>query len=224
MLWTKHHFDALDSTQDEARAYPPYSVVVAERQTRGRGRMGRTWESPAGNLYLTAVVPDFGDRTPQLAFVAAVALAEALADFPVRLKWPNDVLLDGRKIAGILLERAEGKVLVGVGVNVVSAPDLAIYATGHLQGRIFCDILLDRFLKELREAMGAFQEKGFEPIRRKWLAGAFHLGQDIIVKMPQGTAAGVFAGIDADGALMLKQADTIKRITVGDVALMKDMK
>ncbi len=223
MLWTRHHFDALASTQDAAQDYPPYSVITAGRQTNGRGRMGRAWDSPAGNLYLTAVVPDFGDATPQLAFVAAVALAGALQDFGVRLKWPNDVLLDGRKIAGILLERAADKVLVGVGVNVVSAPVQAIYATGHLQGRIFCDILLDRFLKELCEAMRAFQEKGFEPIRRKWLASAFHLGQEIVVKMPHGTAAGVFAGMDADGALMLKQADVLRRITVGDVALMKDM-
>lgn len=224
MLWKKYRFDVLDSTQNEAQKYPPYTVVVAARQTGGRGRMGREWVSPAGNLYLTAVVPDMGDGTPQLAFVAAVALATALADFNVRLKWPNDVLSDGRKIAGILLERMDDKVLIGVGVNVVSAPVQAIYPTGHLHGRILCDILLDKFLEALRQTVREFQEKGFEPIRRKWLDNAFHLGQEIVVKAPPGTVTGVFAGMDADGALIVKQADKTRRITVGDVALMKDIK
>ena len=120
-----------------ARSCPPGTVVMAETQTAGRGRYGRTWQSPKGNLYMSLVLPDMGKNTPYIAFLTAVAVADSLPDFNVSLKWPNDVLLDGKKLAGILVERVGDKIIVGIGVNVISNPtENVLYPTASLEGRL----------------------------------------------------------------------------------------
>src|ERR1700727_2136985 len=128
------HHERLESTNDEARqlaaAGAPHGTVVhADEQSAGRGRFGRTWYSPPGNLYLSVLLrldrPP--ERTPELSFVAAITVADAVdALLPKQsratLKWPNDVLVNDGKIAGILLENADGAQIVGIGLNVLEAP------------------------------------------------------------------------------------------------------
>ena len=105
MKWDIHQFDTLESTNATALSCPPGTVVMAESQTAGRGRYGRTWQSPKGNLYMSLVLPDLGKDNIALPFLTAVAVADSLPGFDITLKWPNDVLLSGKKLAGILIEK-----------------------------------------------------------------------------------------------------------------------
>ena len=122
MKWSVNKFDQVVSTNETAKSFPIGSVIVASSQSGGKGRMGRCWMSPIGNLYLSAVIGEYDIQTPLLAFVVAVSVVDALKDFNVQLKWPNDVLLNDGKVAGILLERTENKIIIGIGVNIISNP------------------------------------------------------------------------------------------------------
>ncbi|MDR2901539.1 MAG: biotin--[acetyl-CoA-carboxylase] ligase [Lactobacillales bacterium] len=165
MKWTLHFFETLESTNDTAKAYPIGSVIIADIQTGGKGRNGRMWQSPKGNLFLSAVLPDYGDLTPYLSFLAGVAVVEALPEWPLKLKWPNDVLLDGKKICGILLEREENKVIMGIGINVSTLPtgDF-LYRVGCLKGALSLEKVRERVLISLSENLKEFEESGFAGI------------------------------------------------------------
>lgn len=218
------YFSALPSTMDEARRRAHEScmegvAVQADEQTAGRGRLGNSWVSPKGNLYITVVLrpPRPIAQAGQISFVTALALADTFAahgvpDDAIRLKWPNDVMLDGRKAAGILLESQmlpSGQcdfLLIGTGVNLVAAPEdkacLNDYKTGtsiHSFAATYMDALAARYANWL--------DHGFAPTREAWLQKAYNLGCDITARLPRETLAGVFSGIDVDGALMLDTAD-----------------
>ena len=220
MNWIKYYLTETDSTNTVAMAYSVGSVVVAERQTNGRGRNGRVWHSLDGNLFLSVVLPMYGYQTPLLSFVAGVSLQEALAEFSVRLKWPNDVLLNGAKVAGILLEVQSDKVIAGFGVNVCQCPtgDELMYPATSLNGRISLTDLTDRLLNALSENLELFETKGFEPIRQKWLKTAVGLQKEITVRLPHKTVFGVFEALTPQGAISLKQSDgTYQTIVAGDI-------
>jgi BirA family biotin operon repressor/biotin-[acetyl-CoA-carboxylase] ligase len=220
MKWHTYYFDSVSSTNKIAQDKPIGSVIIARQQTDGYGRHGRHWISPVGNLYLSAVVPDFGSTTPLLAFVSGVAVAESLSDFHPYLKWPNDILINKAKVAGILLEKTEhNSVIIGIGVNVVSAPTTqVIYATTHLAGKIDLKTLIDSILENLKKNILLFQEQGFETIRNKWLNYAFGIGQKIQVHLPNAEIIGIFKEISPQGELVLETPNkTIQNIIVGDV-------
>ena len=221
MKWFINKFDQVVSTNEIAKSFPVNSVIIASCQSGGKGRMGRCWMSPKGNLYLSAVVKEYDARTPLLAFVVAVSVADALKDFNVRLKWPNDVLLTGGKVAGILLERTENKIIVGIGVNIVSSPtENMLYKTAHLNGRITVEQAMDKILTALSENIAIFEDSGFERIRQKWLQVAKGLGQTIKVQQPNQTMIGVFKDLSPQGELVLELPDkTVQKITAGDVFL-----
>ena len=222
MEWSIETFDQVVSTNETAKNFPIGSVIVSTCQTGGKGRMGRTWVSPKGNLYLSAVVKDYGEKTPFLAFVVAVALAEAFVDFGACLKWPNDVLLNGGKLAGVRLERMEDKhVIIGIGVNVNSCPtDGMLYKTASLNGRIGLEKALNMTLNALSENIRLFEEQGFEPIRKKWLCYAEGLGLPIKAQLPTQTLVGVFKELSPQGELVLELPDkTVQKITAGDIFL-----
>ena len=223
MKWSVKTFDQVVSTNETAKNLPINTVVVASCQSGGKGRMGRTWVSPKGNLYLSAVVKDYGEKTPFIAFVVAVALAEAFADFGVRLKWPNDVLLNGGKLAGVLLERTDDKrVIIGIGVNVNSCPtDGMIYKTASLNSKMALEKAQEKILNALTQNIWIFEEQGFEPIRKKWLHYAEGIGQTIKVQLPMQTLVGIFKELSPQGELVLELPDrTVQKITAGDVFLM----
>lgn len=226
------------STNDEAllRAAEGASegtLITAKSQTRGRGRRGRAWHSPEGNLYLSLVLRP-GVRSGAgvaIGFAAALAVAEAIGDLvpddsEVELKWPNDVLIGGRKAAGVLVETAApdsgGALVLGVGVNLVSAPSdtpypataLAPYGVRSPAVRdalaAFCRRFLDRYRQWL--------EEGFAPLRRDWLTRAHGLGAPFAVDIEGRRFDGTFLGIDEAGALCLDLGPGgVKKITAGDV-------
>lgn len=227
------------STNDEVRALaeagaPDGTVMLAERQTAGRGRQGRSFASPAGNLYASfllrpAISPVVA---PQLSFVAAVALAETLGGFlpgGVRacLKWPNDVLVDERKIAGILLEAATTSaglldfVVLGIGVNLVSHPAGTRYGATDLAtagARVRVPALLEALAVSLAAWRSRWLAHGFPPVRAAWLAAAHGLGRPIDVRLGSTLISGTFADLDADGALIVEKAGGARqRVTAGDI-------
>ncbi|AXJ96711.1 MULTISPECIES: biotin--[acetyl-CoA-carboxylase] ligase [unclassified Sphingomonas] len=201
----------------------------AERQTAGRGRQGRAWQSPPGNLYASTLVRLRPTDPPpaSLALVAAVALHETLDLYlPGRamLKWPNDVLIDGAKLSGILLERSGEALVVGIGVNVAHHPDLPDRATTSLAAA-GCVIDAATLVGVLAEVFARWLEiwrvQGFAAVRAAWLAAAHPVGSALSVHMPDGhRAEGLFEGLDADGALVLRLADGTRRVMhAGDVFL-----
>jgi BirA family transcriptional regulator, biotin operon repressor / biotin---[acetyl-CoA-carboxylase] ligase len=229
--WTLVERDSVGSTNDEAgllaeAGAPEGTFVWAHQQTGGRGRRGRRWASPLGNLYCSTVLrPECSaQRAAELGFVAALAVADLVQDGrAVRVKWPNDVLVDGGKVAGILPESSIGQdghvehVVLGIGVNVVFAPDLPEmrYAGAMLGGTVEAAIEgltagLARWLKEWRR-------QGFAAIRAAWLERAGPLGLEIDVKLGEELVRGAFAGMDREGALLLETPAGPRRIVSGEL-------
>jgi BirA family biotin operon repressor/biotin-[acetyl-CoA-carboxylase] ligase len=204
---------------------------VADRQTAGRGRQGRDWFDGAGNFMGSTVVHRrFGDPEPAtLALLAGLAVHEAVSAHlaePHRamLKWPNDVMVDGAKLAGILLERAEEAVVVGIGVNLASAPHVPNRETIALSD-IAGPVDRDRFAEELARVFDLELERwrnfGMAPIVKRWLAVAHPPGTPLSVAEPGETRLdGTFAGLGEDGSLQLRLADgTSRAIHAGETSL-----
>lgn len=219
-------FDSLDSTNEEAKRLAKAgggngAVIWAKQQTDGKGRLGRNWVSSEGNLFVSVLLQpekpmeEFG----QLSFVTAVAAIEALEalvpeDASLQCKWPNDILLNGKKLGGILLESfqtGEGEkswVVVGVGVNVDSYPPRTQFPATCLKEAgvelVSAKIILSRFIHHFIERYNEWNTKNFTPIRKKWLSHAWGLDKRLCARLPHGDIEGVCQGIDADGSLLLK--------------------
>ena len=225
---------AVDSTQRVAfelaeSGAPDRTVVVADTQTAARGRHGRTWHDEPGESLLTSIVvrPRLSVRDlPKLSLATAVAVGEAIGEMTglaVRLKWPNDVLVGGRKLAGILLESrivAEPIVVVGIGINLrqrIFPAALAATATSvHLEkGRA---IEREAMLEALLAAFDVWRERleahGFARVRARWLELAETIGRSVTV----GDHAGVAVDLDGDGALVLHHADGVHHVVAGELA------
>jgi BirA family biotin operon repressor/biotin-[acetyl-CoA-carboxylase] ligase len=231
-------YETLASTNDEAKRLAAAgaadgTVIWAGAQTAGRGRRGRCWVSPPGNLYVSLLLrPDCPvAAAAQLGFVAAVALADAATrlapGLPVACKWPNDLLCGGRKLAGILLEsetscgeRADF-VVVGIGVNVVSSPDRVERAATSLAEQGAGGLTPARVLAAFAEAFAAWREtwqaEGFSPVRAAWLARASGLGEAVRVRLERTTLTGRFVDLDEAGALLLQQPAGQLRIAAGEI-------
>lgn len=227
------------STNDEAARLAAEgaadgTVVWARRQSAGRGRRGRQWVSPEGNLYCSVVMrPDVPlARAAELSLVAAVAAGDMVAGFlpakRVEHKWPNDILVDGAKIAGILLEASGAPqgmtdwVVLGCGVNLAVHPEgegLSATDIGHERGApVATGEALAALLESLRRWRSRWETAGIRPIRDAWLARARGLGEEIAVRLPREEIKGRFEGLDETGALLLRLADsTLRTISAGDV-------
>jgi BirA family transcriptional regulator, biotin operon repressor / biotin---[acetyl-CoA-carboxylase] ligase len=240
-----HSADAISSTNDRAKELAAEGalhgeVVIAETQTAGRGRRGRSWVSPPGrNLYLSMVLrPDHlpPARAPELTLVAAVAVCDTIrqAGVAAGIKWPNDVFASGRKIAGVLTELAADAervswVVVGVGVNVnVRTEDfpeeLRQTATSLLLERgepapraLFAAALLT----SLETWLDRHAEEGFGPVREAWRARSVTIGQDVRVRADGRDVTGRAEDIDADGALLVRTATGLERVLAGDVETLR---
>jgi BirA family biotin operon repressor/biotin-[acetyl-CoA-carboxylase] ligase len=195
----------------------------AERQTGGRGRQGRVWTSPPGNVYASTLVRlrPSDPEAATLALVAAVALEEAVRAYlndagGLRLKWPNDVLIDGAKLSGILLERSGDAVVIGIGVNLAHHPEglerpaTSLAAHGaSVDPATFHDTLADTFARWL----GIWRGQGLAPVRARWIERAHPPGTPLSARLPDGsTIDGLFDGLDASGALVLRLADGGRRV------------
>ena len=201
----------IDSTNAEAlrraaAGAPHGTTVLAGAQTAGRGRRGRSWLSAPGNLYMTILVrPPDGVATAQLSFVAAVALGEALGpavDF--RFKWPNDLLVGGRKIAGILVEADGAAAAVGIGVNTAATPEGVRGIAADLGGRRDARALGEDVCRAFEGRYRRWLAEGFAPVRAAWLARAAGLGEPVTAEGAAGAVSGRFERLGADGALVLR--------------------
>lgn len=229
--WTLVALQSVGSTNDEAARLAEEgaregTVVWAREQSGGRGRRGRVWASPAGNLYSSTILrPDCpAARAAELGFVAALAVADMVpGSRQVRVKWPNDVMVDGGKVAGILPESsisADGKaehVVLGIGVNVSFAPELPEmrYRGACLGGTV--EAALERLTAALARRVAQWRRDGFTAVRAEWLAKAGPLGLEVDVKLGDELVRGRFAGMDGEGALLLDTAAGTRRIVAGEL-------
>lgn len=213
---------------------PEGDWLVAERQTAGRGRQGRAWFDGYGNFMgSTAIHLAASDPAAHtLALVASLALYEAILPLLpdpriLAIKWPNDLMLGGAKLSGILLEREGQTVVLGIGVNLAAAPDLPDRRTAALADigsapdrELFATILAGHFSRELER----WRQFGIEPIRSRWLAAAHPVGTPITVHDGSGERlAGEFAGLSPEGSLLLRLEDgTTRAIHAGDVMLAEE--
>jgi BirA family biotin operon repressor/biotin-[acetyl-CoA-carboxylase] ligase len=230
----------IDSTNEACRlralaGEPAGLVIRADRQSAGRGRRGRFWASPTGNLYASLLLrPERPvSEAAALGFAAVVALgdvAEALlpASAVVQHKWPNDLLVNGRKVSGVLLETQAGSgvrpdfLILGIGVNVASHPADTPYPATNLQGEgaapISPQALLERFLVAFAPLCGRWEAEGFAALLPAWRRRAAGLGGQIEVRLERETVSGIFKDLEPDGALRLALADgSERRISAGDV-------
>ncbi len=236
--WRVVRFGVIDSTNEEAHRCALAGAsdrlwIVAGEQTAGRGRRGRAWISPAGNLHATALMidPCPPALAPQLGFVAGVALARAASDAGAAdfgLKWPNDLVLNGAKCAGVLVEgiglagRRAGYA-VGVGVNCAHAPEGLGYVTSCLAGAsgraVGAGELFVRLVERFDEALAAWREgQAFDRIRSAWLDRAHGVGQRVAIEGGAGRREGVFEGIDAGGRLLMRSARGLESIEAADLS------
>ncbi|MBM6582123.1 biotin--[acetyl-CoA-carboxylase] ligase [Microvirga sp. BT689] len=238
--------EATGSTNDDAleaaRSGDPGQLwITAAEQLAGRGRHGRQWSSPQGNLYASLLLIDPCDvaSAPQLGFVAGLALHEAVETVTglgaprLTLKWPNDLLLDGAKVSGLLLEghrlQSDGPlaIVIGFGVNVSFAPPGTPYPAASLQ-QVRANLTRDEVFRALSSAFAktfaAWRASSrmntsdpFGAVRRLWLERAAGVGQEATLRLPSGEKRGVFEGLDRFGRLQLKSATGVELIDAGDL-------
>ena len=230
--------ESVGSTNDEARSRaesgaPAGTIVWADRQSAGRGRRGRAWKSPTGNLYCSIILrPEVSPAVAaQLSFVAALALGEGVQGYlppsaTLQYKWPNDVLIDGQKLAGILLESQIGEhgrlewLLIGAGVNIASSPeDTDRPATCLNQAGVELSVadVFAVYVHALSAWLSTWEKAGFEPVREAWLRRAIGLGEAIEVRLPNETLNGTFDDLDSSGSLVLVTSQGRQLISAGEV-------
>jgi BirA family biotin operon repressor/biotin-[acetyl-CoA-carboxylase] ligase len=225
-------FDVIDSTNEEARRLAAAGEqqpiwITAARQTAGRGRRGRVWESPTGNLAATLLIRPGkpAGECAQLSFAAAIAAHETVSSFApgadIAVKWPNDVLANGRKIAGLLLESASTGMVpewlaIGIGINLAHFPEGTEFPATALPTLGITAPNPSEALTRLAAAFAKWYEiwraNGFSPVRDAWLARAAGLGTRIRARLSDGEYWGMFEGIDETGALILREAQGKTRI------------
>lgn len=227
MISERIHFEQVDSTNTVALSYARSDldhgiVIVADEQTAGRGRVGRTWTSPKGNLYCSILLPPFdkGSVDPRLSLLAANAVYETVADFindrhGLSTKWPNDILVDGKKVSGILLEACDkqGKIfcIVGIGINIVAEtlervpPEIADHVTAlHLVGdpSITRDEVLESLVKHIDAWYARYKKEGASAICSFWNQHCNSIGRTI--EIPSRNVTGVSKGINERGQLIVE--------------------
>jgi BirA family biotin operon repressor/biotin-[acetyl-CoA-carboxylase] ligase len=239
-MWRLETYDSLTSTSDLCRrraaaGEPAGLAVLARRQEQGRGSFGRAWSSPAGNLYLSVLLRPCGPlREGGLwSLFAAVALADAveplLSDAArLKVKWPNDLLLDGCKLAGILLDSAAGpdgrfaSLIIGFGLNLASKPELP-----DRQAACLADIVTppppEAVAAALLERIGHWlaiqQAEGFAPVRAAWLARTIPLATPLLLRQGGQDVPGIFAGLAEDGSLLVDTLTARRTFAAGEVRL-----
>lgn len=234
----RHRLASVDSTNTRAKEMaasgaPEGTLIAAREQTAGRGRHGNSWQSMEGNLFASVILrPDISAAdVGQLSFLIAVALAQTLkeilpADTDMGLKWPNDILINGRKCAGILLESEGGSngalpwVVAGMGVNLAAAPEGAVSLPQAGAPSIAPEAFLELFEPVLAQWYDRWQAEGFAPVQAAWSMHAMNHGRPIRVRLTREELTGVFEGIDIHGALRLRLSDdTLRLISSGEVYL-----
>lgn len=228
--FTIFEYDEVPSTMDIVKQHEPNTVIVAETQTAGRGKYNRKWSSKTGNLYFSMIL-EAKNKTKdysQLSFLSAVAMGNALlsqdGSMNIQYKWPNDILLNQKKICGILLESdlSKNQVVIGIGVNIKTFPENVMFKASSVKNEGFenvtSSVTLEKFLVQFSNLYRLWMEKDFSVIREKWIKKAYNLGEKISVKLENEKFEGIFEDLDKDGTLLLHLEDGgVKRVKSGDV-------
>ncbi len=225
--WSIEEFDNLPSTQDYLKnntSLPEGTVIRAINQSAGHGRHGRKWLAGQGNLYLSLLIkPECElDKLGQLSLLTGLAVANIMPDNAV-LKWANDILIGGRKCCGILLDHENGALIIGIGVNIKSAPlDGSTFLQNHMSSEIDAKTFMTKLLESFAQYYERWQREGFETLRGEWLTKTYAHGQKISVKIGDNHVTGSFETIDMLGNLILicDKTGEIKKITSGEVFLL----
>lgn len=223
-------YDVVDSTNEEARRLARAGEtgplwITAAKQSAGRGRRGRAWVSEHGNLFATLLTEAEPSQSAQAGFVAGISLADVIAEHltgqSVKLKWPNDVLISGRKAAGILVERVSDRLIaVGIGIDLAHCPDgLNAVSIAELTGSApEAGEVLTGLAWRMLGWMAVWRRDGFGAVRDGWVARAGGVGEMIRAVTAQRPYEGIFEDLDLDGALLLRDENgTSHRITAADV-------
>ena len=206
-------------------------IILADSQSAGKGRESRVWTSPVGNLYFSLILQPkiSAQKIPQISFVAITALrlmVEGLvANQKVQNKWPNDLLIDGKKVAGLLLEsKISGQncefVILGIGLNIASNPYSTIFPANNLKEfgiELTAQDVLKKFLNEFEKIYENWLAYGFDGVRKLWLQKSYRLREEISVKNNGEQISGIFADLDGEGNLILKTKDGEKTILAADI-------
>lgn len=218
-----HHYSEVDSTQTLAKHYllegdaDEGTVILADQQLSGSGRLGKSWDSPAGGLYCSIILkPRDKDiaKYSQLAFVIAVGIQKALHSLlpalPLTLKWPNDILINRKKVSGILIEIEGQDVIVGMGINIDSHPETGTHLNEYFYNPLTIEDVLKPVLKSVWETYQDWLNNGFENIQTQWLKYCHQLGEIL----ERDGIKGNFIGISAEGCMLLETENReIKKIT-----------
>ncbi len=209
-------FDKIVSTQDLAQdliatnKVGNKTVIVAETQTAGRGRYNRTWISKPGNLY-TSFIYKISERNPKLSYAVAVAVAETLLSFDLipQIKWPNDILIDGKKISGILIEYSGNFVIIGIGINIQHCPTSLAYKTTRMID--YMKVSVQDVLSVLIKKLDKWRNVDFSIVRERWMDMAVGINEAVLYR---GKTA-YLIGLNEQGALVLR-CGTNYLLTYGD--------
>ena len=229
--WIYKDLQTVVSTNDEAKlsvlTEKQNCIVSAIEQTGGRGRRGRQWISQDGNLFVSYAFKIKPSDLNRIVILSAVTIFETIKHFvpnhDVKIKWPNDVLVDDKKISGILFEKVDDDFWVmGVGINVMSNPEHTdlVYPTTSLKnlGIDTNRIAVLEYLTDMFDnLLDTYYNDGFENIRQTWLKNAYNLGKHVIIKQENKIQEGIFWTIDKNGALILKNNDNMEKILAGDL-------
>lgn len=236
-------YDEIDSTSEEAKRRARSGEIspvwiAARQQTAGRGRLGRNWISPTGNLFVTVLFPEPGGLSvaSRIPFAAALAVLDActtaLPDLEAKLKWPNDVRVNGAKICGILTETGDTNgvtwIALGMGINIQHAPEVTEQASTSLkQEGAAPGLMPEHVLEDLKSSLDqrlAQARNDFERLLEDWLRHAEGLGQSIEAGPRDKRLRGVFEGLAPDGGLNLRLPDGSRQtIRAGDVELVRQV-
>ena len=230
--WMLHDMEEVGSTNDEVKKLSENItgekvIISAQRQMNGRGRRGHSWIGLDGNLFFSQGLECEISSIGALVFISTISLWRSIQDLnpllDVQIKWPNDILVNDKKVSGMLLEKGEGKYfIIGIGVNLKIAPKLvnmpypcsSLAEEGIITERME---FLKSYIQNFNSYYDIWQKQGFEPIRKEWLLHVKGLKSAIIVHLDSEDLEGIFEGVDEQGSLLLTQGTKIKKIYAGDV-------
>ncbi len=233
------NLNEVESTNDLAKSLIknqqllPNQIILAKTQTKGRGRLDRQWQSPIGNLYFSIFLQNNLPlaNNNQLSFVASCALNQTVSkiaknDLQIQNKWPNDLLINQKKVAGIMIEGESitdnlTNIILGIGVNLMSHPQNSLFLANNLQNlkiNITPIEFLKIFLPEFQKIYNIWLNFGFKNIRELWLKNAYKIGEEIKISCSKINEIGIFTGVSDDGCIILNANNIDKKINYGDVS------
>ena len=219
------NLDSVETLMDEIKKYPSNTFLTAKEQTKGRGKDNRVWTSKRSNNLYFAFNVEVDKYINYYSFVSSLCVLKSIKDvlkanIKLNLKWPNDVLLNEKKFCGMLLEKNDNVLVVGIGINIDSFPDNTNFKATSLLNEGFelnKDVFIDNFIKNFESLQNNINTFGFNFVKNEWLSFAYKIKKEIKVKIDDIEYIGIFDTIDEDGALVLKIDNNIKKFYSADV-------